>query len=166
MFEKILVAITASESNLYVFDHALTLAKATGAHLGLIHVTDPDETNEEMPGYLNGLEPYMKGEDESEPYCYIGQFESLEPSLFGTYVSKAAAEGVSVNCIHCFGDPEQAINDFALEWNPSLIILGRRQRSGIAEFFLGSVSNYTLHHAKCSVYVVHEPTSNVSNAAP
>jgi nucleotide-binding universal stress UspA family protein len=70
MFEKILVAITASESNLYVFDHALTLAKATGAHLGLIHVTDPDETNEEMPDYLNGLEPYMKGEGESAPYCF------------------------------------------------------------------------------------------------
>lgn len=163
MFEKILVAITASESNLYVFDHALTLAKATGARLGLIHVTDPDETDEEMPSYLNGLEPYIKGEDESEPYCYIGQFESLEPSLFGPYVSKAEAEGISVNCIHCFGDPEQAINDFALEWNPTLIVLGRRQRSGIAEFFLGSVSDYMLHHAKCSVYVVHEPTSNLSN---
>jgi hypothetical protein len=32
----------------------------------------------------------------------------LNPNPFGTYVSKAAAEGVSVNCIHGFGDPSKS----------------------------------------------------------
>jgi nucleotide-binding universal stress UspA family protein len=165
MFDKILVAITASESNLYVFDHGLKLAKATGAHLGVIHVTDPDETADDKPACFNALEPFLSGEDESEPYCYVGHFETSEPDLFGAYASKASAEGVSMECIHCFGDPEQAINDFALTWKPSLIVLGRRQRSEIAEFFLGSVSNYTLHHAQCSIYVVNESTSVISRRA-
>jgi nucleotide-binding universal stress UspA family protein len=159
MFDKILVAITDSGSNSYIFDHALILAKATGAHLGLIHVTDPDETTEEMPAYLNTMKPYLTGEDESEPYCYVGHFEPFEPDLFGEYVSKATAEGIKTDCVHCVGDPERAITDFASVWNPNLIVLGRRQRSGIAEFFLGSVSNYALHHAQCSVYIVHEPIS-------
>ena len=65
MIDKILVAITDSGSNSYIFDHALILAKATGAHLGIIHVTDPDETSQEMPAYLNTLKPYLSGEDES-----------------------------------------------------------------------------------------------------
>jgi nucleotide-binding universal stress UspA family protein len=107
MLNKILVAIATPDSNSYIFDRALVLAKATEA----------------------------------------------------VYVSKAKAAGISIDCIHCFGDPEAAINDFALVWKPSLIVLGRRRRSGIAEFFLGSVSNYTLHHAQCSIYVVQEPSS-------
>jgi nucleotide-binding universal stress UspA family protein len=165
MFDKILVAITDSGSNSYIFDHALTLAKATGAHLGLIHVVDPDETAEEIPAYLNPLKPYLSGEDESEPYCYVGHFEAFEPDLFGEYVAKAKAEGIDTDCVYCVGDPERAITDFALVWNPTLIVLGRRRRLGIAEFFLGSVSNYTLHHAQCSVYVVHEPISVKSENA-
>lgn len=157
MIHKILVATTGSESSYYIFDQALLLAKAMGAHLGLLHVTDPDETNEDPPAYLESLKPYLSG-DESEPRCYVGHFETLEPDLFGTLIGKATAEGVSTDCIHCFGDPERAISDFAEAWNADLIVVGRRGRSGMAEFFLGSVSNYTLHHAPCSVYVVHTPS--------
>ncbi|MDB9482953.1 universal stress protein, partial [Dolichospermum circinale CS-537/05] len=41
-----------------------------------------------------------------------------------------------------------------------LIMMGRRGRSGLAEFFLGSQSNYVLHHAPCSVQIVHLPVSS------
>ena len=158
MLHKILVATVSSESSHYVFDHALMLAKVMGARLGLLHVTDPDETNEDPPSYLASLKPYLSG-DESEPCCYVGQFATFEPELFGALVSKATAEGVSTDCIHCFGDPERAINDFAEAWNADLIVMGRRGRSGMAEFFLSSVSNYTLHHAPCSVYIAHTPST-------
>jgi nucleotide-binding universal stress UspA family protein len=155
MLRKILVTITSSESDQYVFDHALMLAKATGAHLGLLHVTDPDETTEAPPSYIDNLEPYLSG-DESDTSCYVGHFEAIEPDLFGKLVAKATSEGVSTDCFHCFGDPERAISDFVSAWNADLVVLGRRNRSGLAEFFLGSVSNYVLHHAPCSVYVVHD----------
>jgi len=165
MIHKILVATTSSESSHYVFDHALMLAKATGAHLGLLHVTDPDETNEDPPSYLKSLEPYLIG-DESDPCCYVGHFETFEPDLFGALVGKATAEGVSTDCIHCFGDPESAISDFAETWNADLIVMGRRGRRGVTEFFLGSVSNYTLHHAPCSVYIVHTPPTANPGTSP
>lgn len=159
MISKILVAIADSQSDNYIFDQALILAKATNARLGLLCVTDPDETSEDRPSYLNNLKPFLSGDDELDPCCYVGQFENFEPELFGTLVSKASAEGVNSDCIHCFGDPELTINQFAEVWNADLIVLGRRVRSGIAEFFLGSVSNYTLHHAPCSVYIVHAPST-------
>ena len=158
MLHKILVATTSAEASHHVFEQALMLAKATGAHLGVLHVTDPDETAEDPP-YLKRLKPVLSGEDESEPYCYLGHFETSEPDRFGAMVAKATAAGVSTECVHCFGDPEVTISDFAKAWKADLIVVGRRGISGIAEFFLGSVSNYTLHHAPCSVYVVHKPSA-------
>lgn len=154
MLHKILVAIPRSESDTDIFTNALMLAKLTGAHLGLLHITDPDETTEARPSYLENLEPYLGG-GESDISCYMGHFEFLESDLFGKLVAKATAEGVDTECIHCFGDPAIAIRDFILAWNADLIVLGRRSHSGLAEFFFGSVSNYILHHAPCSVYVVH-----------
>jgi len=164
MFHKILVATTSSESSHHVFEQALMLAKVTGAHLGLLHVTDPDETTEDPPSYLASLKPYLSG-DKSDPCCYVGHFETFEPELFGTLVDKSTTEGVTTDCIHCFGDPERTISDFAEAWNADLIVVGRRGRAGIAEFFLGSVSNYTLHHALCSVHIVHTPTATNLEAA-
>jgi hypothetical protein len=43
----------------------------------------------------------------------VGQFEALEPDRFGALVKKAVSEGVATDCIHCFGNPEIAINEFA-----------------------------------------------------
>jgi nucleotide-binding universal stress UspA family protein len=94
----------------------------------------------------------------------VGQFEALEPDRFGALVKKAVSEGVTTDCIHCFGNPEIAINEFAAAWNADLIVLGRRGRSAAAELFFGSVSNFTLHNAPCSVYVVHESPEEKSES--
>ncbi len=161
MIRKILVAIGSLKSDRYVFEHALTLAEAMSASLGLLHVTDPDETTQDPPSYLDDLEPYLRSSDESEPCCYVGHFETFEPDLFGGLVGEATAKGVSSDCVHCFGDPEKAISDFAEVWNADLIVVGRRGRVGIAEILLGSVSNYTIHNAPCSVYVVHAPSNAI-----
>ncbi|HIK43734.1 MAG TPA: universal stress protein, partial [Leptolyngbyaceae cyanobacterium M65_K2018_010] len=36
-----------------------------------------------------------------------------------------------------------------------LIVVGRRERGRIKAALLGSVSNYVVHHAPCSVLIVH-----------
>jgi len=38
-----------------------------------------------------------------------------------------------------------------------VIMIGRHGRTGLAEFFLGSVSNYVMHHAPCSVLTIQGP---------
>jgi nucleotide-binding universal stress UspA family protein len=38
-------------------------------------------------------------------------------------------------------------------WNPDLIVLGSHGRSGLSRFILGSVSQYVLHNASCSVRI-------------
>ena len=53
------------------------------------------------------------------------------------------------------GHPGSLIRDLAMNWSADLIVMGRRGLSGLQEVFLGSVSNYILHHAPCSVLIVH-----------
>jgi nucleotide-binding universal stress UspA family protein len=54
------------------------------------------------------------------------------------------------------GHPEPLIRDLAKDWNADLIVMGRRGLSSLTEVFLSSVSNYILHHASCSILIVHE----------
>jgi nucleotide-binding universal stress UspA family protein len=42
----------------------------------------------------------------------------------------------------------------AKDWGAELIMVGRRGNSGLSELILGSVSNYVVHHAHCSVLIV------------
>ena len=50
-------------------------------------------------------------------------------------------------------------------WQADLIIVGSHGRTGLSELFLGSVSNYVMHHAPCSVMVIHRQTLNPSTDA-
>jgi len=57
------------------------------------------------------------------------------------------------------GSPGRVICEIAKAWQADLIILRRRGYSGLTEMLLGSVSNYVLHHAPCSIHVVHFPVT-------
>lgn len=64
--------------------------------------------------------------------------------------------GINAEFKILFGDPSRVICEIAQAWNADLIIIGRRGRTGLSELFLGSVSNYVLHHAPCSVLTVQQ----------
>lgn len=52
------------------------------------------------------------------------------------------------------GDPAATILDFAAAAAVDMIVVGSHGRSGLARFFLGSVSSRVVSHAHCSVLVV------------
>jgi nucleotide-binding universal stress UspA family protein len=58
------------------------------------------------------------------------------------------------------GSPASEIVAKADVWHPDLIMIGSHGRSALGRFFLGSVSQSVLHHARCSVRVarghIHE----------
>ncbi|OUL31343.1 universal stress protein UspA [Nostoc sp. T09] len=156
MFQKILVAINNSEIGQQVFDQALSLAKATNAELMILYVLSPfDEHYPTAPGVsTDGIYPSFTTDDVN---YYLGQWESLKQEgiqFLTLLTNKAIAQGVNAEHTQEFGDPGRIICEFARTWQADLIIIGRRGLSGIKEFFLGSVSNYVLHHALCSVLTV------------
>lgn len=56
------------------------------------------------------------------------------------------------------GEPVDQIVEYSQKHPPDLIVVGSRGLSEAGRFFLGSVSDGILHHARCSVLVVKSPT--------
>jgi len=61
----------------------------------------------------------------------------------------------SVQEVLLSGQPREAIIAYAKERENPMILVGRRGLSSIGEMFLGSVSQYLVHHANCPVTVVN-----------
>ena len=55
------------------------------------------------------------------------------------------------------GEPGPALCKFATEVDATAVIVGSRGRGAIKRAFLGSVSDYVVRHAPCSVVVTRSP---------
>ncbi|MEA5623717.1 universal stress protein [Nostoc sp. UHCC 0251] len=163
MFQKILVALDTSTSNRSVFEKALTLAKALQANLTLLHVPSPEEEGSPDISLLSSSEYYV-GLGMSTEILEIQQkhwknFLEQGLEMLRSFTDEAISSGVSTEFSQKPGSPGSIICEFARNGKFDLIVIGRRGRSGLSELFLGSVSNYVLHHASCSVLTVQHPLS-------
>lgn len=158
MFKKILVAIDHSKLGQCVFSEALDLAKSLSASLLLLNVLSPEDESSPSTAMLNQSAFYTgeAGKGMVEIYEELWQsYAEQELAMLRSLANQATAIGLDVTVYQKFGDPSRIICDLARELNVDLIMLGRRGRSGLNELILGSVSNYTLHHAPCSVLTIH-----------
>ena len=55
------------------------------------------------------------------------------------------------------GDPRVAIVDEATKWRADMIVIGSHGYTGLRRLLLGSVSNYVVNHAHCSVEIIRRP---------
>lgn len=158
MFDRILLAVDHSESSDLLVERALTLAKATGGHVMILHVLSPDEEGSPgMPTYPNLS--YSPSLDEAVLDAYRKRWETFQQknlSQLQAYVDRAQEQGVNAEHVQRPGSPAKVICDMAASWDADLILMGSRGRSGLSELLLGSVSNYVTHHAPCSVMLVRE----------
>ncbi|WP_414541952.1 universal stress protein [Nostoc sp. CCY0012] len=159
MFNKILVPLSTNAIGEQIFEHALNLATASNAELLLLHVISPSED-----GYLDASTMETYSVYDNVDY-YVNHWESLkrEGIEFLTLLNnQAIAKGIASDFTQKIGEPSRTICEVARSFQADLIVLGRRGLSGISEFFLGSVSNYVLHHAPCSVLTVQGVRANLS----
>ncbi|MGA7934089.1 MAG: universal stress protein [Kovacikia sp.] len=169
MLQKILVAIDPSTTNQPVFDCALSLAKSFNATLGLLYVFSFNDFKVPPSLRFETLEQYPTMLDDPIN-CYIGHLQpkpfkgadNPEFNLLQSYTHQAIAQGIPAEFFLCVGAPGLAICDFAKVWQADLIVVGHRGHSGLTELLLGSVSNYVMHHASCSVHMVRP--QNPANA--
>ncbi len=164
MFHKILVAIDKSEMSQQVFDKAVSLAKATDARLMLLHVSSPFDEYYLKPGFAS-VECAYPNLYSGSVSRYMNEWEEYEREgldWLRSLAQEAIAQGVKTEFTQNLGDPGQMICALARTWHSDVIIMGRRGRTGLSELFLGSVSNYVLHHAPCAVLVVQHGV-NVNN---
>ncbi|MEA5550382.1 universal stress protein [Anabaena cylindrica UHCC 0172] len=167
MFHKILVALDNSETSQYIFEQSLFLAKTSNAALMLLHVLSPLEDPYLNPIFLQPetIYPTLYTENINQ---YMQAWDKLKQERLDwmrSLTQTAVNAGIKTELTQTVGDPGRIICELALNLPADLIIVGRRGRTGISEFFLGSVSNYVLHHAHCSVLTIQGliPT-NISNS--
>jgi len=167
MFKKILVAIDDIERDRQVFDEALAIAQAQGSSLLLLHILPSENQANVFPPTLMGYGTPLLVETTIERFRQDWKaLESHGLSMLHAIAAEAKAKGVSCDFIQLAGSPAPLICAIARDWNVNLVVMGRRGFSGLTEFLAGSTSNYTLHHAPCSVLVVqNQPASEEKEKA-
>ncbi len=156
MFEKILIALGNSAESQLVLGSGLTLAEKFGAKVLLLHVMSPLTSTSFSP-LVGGMFPivndiaieqYTKEWQESERQG----LEQLQADAV-----QAKERGIDVEISQNLGDSGRMICEVAKSWSADAIVMGRNQKSMLSEIWLGSNSNYVLHHAPCSTLVIQLP---------
>lgn len=166
MFNKILVALDLSPMGRQVFEVGLQLAQNHAAQLFLLHVLSPQEDGYPNAGMVTSLD-YSGLYSETLIRDYLQQLEAFKQKgleWLQSLSTEATTAGVLAEFAQPLGNPGFTICDQATLWQADLIVMGRRSRSGLEEFLLGSVSNYVTHNARCSVLTVR-PFAPAESAA-
>ena len=156
MFNKILVAIDTSDMSKHVFDEAVSLAKINNANLMLLHVLNPLDEQYIDPVFVQPtiLYPEYKIRNDDKSIKNWEQLKEERLEWLRYHSEQAKKLGIAGEYERYTGEASRTICDVARNWGADIIVMGRRGRRGLSELFLGSVSNYVIHHAPCSVLVV------------
>lgn len=167
MTDRVLAAVDNSLLGQKVFDAAVGITQGTGS-LTLLHVLSADEEGSPDSSMVRGLSctpPAFNSlgyySDPSDDFCqrYRHQWDLYEERCLErlrSFAIRARALGIKAEFQQITGNPGFMICQVAQEQGAGLIVMGRRGHSGFKEWLLGSVSNYVLHHAPCSVLIVQD----------
>jgi nucleotide-binding universal stress UspA family protein len=140
MFSKILVPVDGSDNSFRALDHAIFLAKTTGASLTAMHVIEnPPTVYVESQKLLNDL---------------LANYRAESAKVLDKCRQMAERSGVKLETVIAEGDAASNITGYAHKEGFDLITIGSRGLGRFKEMVLGSVSNKVLHHTKCSVIIV------------
>jgi nucleotide-binding universal stress UspA family protein len=156
LYKKILVAIDRSLQASSVFEQALDIAQKEESKLMLFHSINKRLQYEAIPfvGTVGDVDIYGSLHNIYRDRLQK-EIEYIQDWL-QHYRQQANIKKISAEVMCELGEPGKQICHAAKSWGADLIIIGRRGHRGISEILLGSVSNYVLHHAPCSVLVIQE----------
>lgn len=155
MFQRILVALDRSSSSRHVLEEAVALAKST-TQLHLVTVVPPMEVGYPNSMYLGveGIQGLWTSALYQSNMTSWQQHQQEVEQWLRSQADYVHRQNLKVEYSCPIGIPEDTLCNMATRWHADLIMMGRRGRSGISELLLGSVSNYVMHHASCSVLTV------------
>jgi nucleotide-binding universal stress UspA family protein len=147
MYKKILIATDGSEPSAKAVEHGVGLAKATGAKVVIVNVTEIWSALEVARAAESGI---------SDP---VEQYEKLADQAAEKTLAAAAAvakkAGVDAETLHVRDQAAaEGIVTTATDTNCDLIVTGTHGRRGINRMILGSQAIKVLHHSEIPVLVV------------
>jgi nucleotide-binding universal stress UspA family protein len=157
MFEKILIAIGNSAESQVVLESGLTLAEKLGAKVLLLHIMNPFTSTSFSPLVVGGMFPIVNEVAIAQYTKEWKEYERQGLEQLEAYAKQAKERGIDVEIAQNLGDSGKMICEVAKSWSADVIVMGRNQKSMLSEIWVGSTSNYVLHHAPCSTLVVQLP---------
>ena len=158
MLQKILIATGDSLESPEVFKSGLTLAQKYGAQISILHVLNLFQNGFEALGtpLMGGTYPMMNDLAIQQYQQELKDREQRGMERLESYAREATARNIKAEIFQNMGDAGRTICETAKNYAADVIVMGRNQRSMLSEIFLGSTSNYVLHHAPCSVLVIQQ----------
>jgi nucleotide-binding universal stress UspA family protein len=163
MLQKILIAIGDTPDSEKILASGLMLADKLGAQILLLHVLNPlvQKNFEALGSPLRG--GFLPMIDDQSIAQYLKEWQEYEKrglNRLKAYAKQAIARNIKAEILQNWGDSAPMICEAAKNWSADLIVMGRNQQSTLSEIFLGSTSNYVLHHATCSVMINYLDTKS------
>ena len=142
--KKILTPIDRSGYKEKILAYAVSLGKAWGAELTVIHVIDPGRS---VPGG-RVKEKEREREEEAKRQAEVLLLNTIDPLI--------RKEGINIKkeVIEESDTVEKAIIDYAKTNNIDVIVIGTKGMTAVEEYFFGSVANAVIHHAHCPVFAI------------
>ena len=136
--ETILLAIDGSPASEPASEQAIDLATQVEARLLVVSVLGAASRPSEAAAETGG----------------VADSRASLTTQAQAIVQRAKAAGADATFLVWEGDPGEAIVAAANSEGVDLIVVGSHGRSGVSRFFIGSVSDYVVRHARCPVMVV------------
>ncbi|VEL38347.1 unnamed protein product [Protopolystoma xenopodis] len=147
----IFMPIDSSEHCNRAFHWYLDNVKRTGDKLCFVHVVEPAFTGASAVALSMEALPMLIGDTRLSVEDGIGQGRSV----LKNFMAEAKSHQVNTNAmVYVNNRPGFTIVDCAKENNADLIVMGNRGLGTMSRTFLGSVSDYVLHHANIPVLIV------------
>ncbi|MDB9315316.1 universal stress protein [Spirulina sp. CS-785/01] len=156
-FKKVLVALDRRATSVEVMEKALTLAETLGSQLMIFHCLSeplPSTSNVLAAGSIGIYGGSYSPEGFQQSQKLIQEERDRLLAWLNSQHQKALERGIIAEFDYKEGEPGPQICKFAENWDADLVVIGRRGRTGLSEILMGSISNYVLHHAPCTVMVV------------
>jgi nucleotide-binding universal stress UspA family protein len=137
-FQTILVAYDGSPQSEHALDVAFSLAQTVHSKVEILAVVRPPE-------------PALR----AEVHAILEEAEEHYAQSFASIRERAKQAQIEVETDLAVGNPADQIIHRAEKIQASLIVIGKRGRSAIERWMLGSNSERVLRYAHCPVMVVH-----------
>ncbi len=147
--QKLIVATDYSEQANVAIEHAVAVARKTGAEVIIMHALGLSQADPSMPYPVAIPEVYAK---------QVAEIRKDEREKLANLASSYAESGVNVSSFFSEEMPEEGIVDAAEETQSDLIVVGSHGRKGLSRFLLGSVAERVAKKANCDVLVAREET--------
>jgi len=136
---RVLAAIDFSPSSIKALNHAIEVARISGARFYLVHVVS-------SIGYVMvGADAVVAAMDSAAQ-----ELKELEQRLSRT----GALTGVPHEMLVCHGDVWQQLSQIVKEQGIDMIVLGTQGKTGLRKLALGSVAESVFQHALCPVLTI------------